>query len=275
MNKGALDISLINYDGELPEEFTLPQDRIPPVHDQHSGTSDERCAAYALSGIMRIMARVYFNEDIDFSEAYIYGKCRTEKTATGKGMIADTAVSLFVNYGSVPQDSMPDLKKPAECYNYVQDNPYLTTEAKKYADIIKGFVNLKGRLKTDTLENIKKALVKYQLPLFGSMDGHAVIFVGYDKKGNVRYRDSNGMKQLFLLNYKKIKGAYLIPMNEKKEKRFIDVPDSHWGKEAIEYCAEKGYMNGVDADSFDPNKPLTRAEIAQVLYNYDKAVGRA
>ena len=150
--------------------------------------------------------------------------------------------------------------------------PELDEVAKTYSDMFEGYINLKDRTKKKTFENIKKALLKYGLPLYGEMVGHGVIFC--ECKGDyVLYRDSDGSKNLKKLHYKDVKESYLFIMAEKK--KFIDVPDNHWAKKSIEYCVEKGYMQGVDEDSFDPNKPLTRAEIAQILYNYDKEVGRA
>lgn len=272
--KKELDKSYIDYNGEIPKKFTLPEDRIPPVHNQHIGTSDYRCMAYATTGIMRIMWRVYSGEDVDFSEAYVYGKYRRENNRIGRGMFVSDLMPGVVNGGCVPQDAMPDIKKEAEGYDYVKAHPELDEIAKPYASMFEGYVSLKGRTKLETLENTKKALLQFQLPVYGEYVGHAIIFVGWNEE-KLYYRDCDGTKSLKLLSYKDIKESYLFMMAEKETKKFIDVPDYHWAKDAIEYCAEKGYMNGVDADSFDPNKPLTRAEIAQILYNYDKAVGRA
>lgn len=58
-----------------------------------------------------------------------------------------------------------------------------------------------------------------------------------------------------------------------KKTKFIDVPSGAWYEEAVAFCVEKGYMNGVSDTEFRPEEPLTRAQIAQVLMNYDKAQG--
>ena len=55
----------------------------------------------------------------------------------------------------------------------------------------------------------------------------------------------------------------------KSPKVFIDVPDDFWGKEAIDYVAEKGIMNGTSETTFEPNAKLTRAMMAQILYNIE------
>jgi len=47
---------------------------------------------------------------------------------------------------------------------------------------------------------------------------------------------------------------------------FKDVPDDHWAKDAITYVADNGLMKGMNADTFAPNEPVTRAQLAMVLY---------
>lgn len=48
--------------------------------------------------------------------------------------------------------------------------------------------------------------------------------------------------------------------------RFSDVPTDHWASDAIAYVSDVGLMNGMDADTFAPNEPVTRAQLAMVLY---------
>ena len=50
--------------------------------------------------------------------------------------------------------------------------------------------------------------------------------------------------------------------------KFKDVPPlgSAWYHEDVDYVLEKGYMTGVSADSFAPNKTLTRAMVVTILY---------
>jgi hypothetical protein len=73
----------------------------------------------------------------------------------------------------------------------------------------------------------------------------------------------------------KIENANDIPSKEGNKgedemKKFKDVPENAWYKEAVDYVVEKGYMQGVSEDEFKPDSPLTRAQLAQVLYNLEK-----
>lgn len=258
-----LDKKYTEYGGEIPEKYTVSEGNIPPPHSQHEYTTSYRCMAYATAGIWRILWKKYSGEDIPFSVAYIYGAYRREANRNGLPMFVSDLIPGISKGGAVPFDKMPDLKTPAECYDYVKSHPELEEEAEKYSEMIKGYVNLSARTKAEEFENIKKALLRYDLPLYGEMEGHGIIFVGYDKDC-VLYRDSDGSNWLKKLKYKKIKESYLFVM---KEKSYTDVPKEHWACEAIEFCKEKGYMKGTGEDIFSPDKVMTRSEAAQVIYN--------
>jgi len=47
--------------------------------------------------------------------------------------------------------------------------------------------------------------------------------------------------------------------------RFVDVPAGHWAEKEILKAAEAGILKGVAEDRFDPNGPVTRAQLAVVL----------
>ena len=47
--------------------------------------------------------------------------------------------------------------------------------------------------------------------------------------------------------------------------KFIDVPETHWAAEEITSLVKRGIVKGRTADSFDPESPLTRAELAIIV----------
>jgi N-acetylmuramoyl-L-alanine amidase len=55
---------------------------------------------------------------------------------------------------------------------------------------------------------------------------------------------------------------------------FRDVPDTHWAKASIERLANLGIFKGDDQGRFNPDKPITRAEIAVVLDRVLKLLGK-
>lgn len=59
-----------------------------------------------------------------------------------------------------------------------------------------------------------------------------------------------------------------VEQTEKEtEKQFEDCK-GHWAEKHIAWCAEKGIMNGYQDGTFQPEKPVTRAELATVLHRY-------
>jgi hypothetical protein len=49
------------------------------------------------------------------------------------------------------------------------------------------------------------------------------------------------------------------------KKSFLDVPSSHWALSVIQELVNKGILNGVSEDSFEPNRAVTRAEYTSML----------
>ncbi len=47
---------------------------------------------------------------------------------------------------------------------------------------------------------------------------------------------------------------------------FRDLPADHWAAKAVHYLAERNIIKGYEDQTFQPNKPVTRAEFAQGLY---------
>ena len=47
---------------------------------------------------------------------------------------------------------------------------------------------------------------------------------------------------------------------------FVDVNSNHWFFNAVNFVVAQGYMEGTSAITFEPNRTLTRAEVAVILY---------
>lgn len=50
----------------------------------------------------------------------------------------------------------------------------------------------------------------------------------------------------------------------------VDDVSGHWAEKAIRRCMERGLMKGYPDGSFQPDKPVTRAELAVILDRLDK-----
>ncbi len=56
--------------------------------------------------------------------------------------------------------------------------------------------------------------------------------------------------------------------------RFRDVPENHWARAPIERIVQRGIMT-PQGDRFEPDRPVTRAELAMVLVRLVDAVEKA
>ena len=54
---------------------------------------------------------------------------------------------------------------------------------------------------------------------------------------------------------------------------FTDVDGAAWYAEAVRWAASEGIVNGVTDTSFAPDDPITREQLAAILYRYAKAKG--
>ena len=74
-----------------------------------------------------------------------------------------------------------------------------------------------------------------------------------------------------IFNYRGGKDA----KTEGTPKKFSDVGENFWGKAAIDYLSAEGILDGYPDGTFCPNKTISRAEMAQIIYKmsgYDKFV---
>ena len=49
---------------------------------------------------------------------------------------------------------------------------------------------------------------------------------------------------------------------------FTDVSQNAWYRDAVNWAAEKGYVNGTGENSFDPDGKITRQEVVTILFRY-------
>ena len=55
---------------------------------------------------------------------------------------------------------------------------------------------------------------------------------------------------------------------------FTDVSSDAWYAEAVAWAAETSAVNGTSADAFSPDTPVTREQLAAILYRYAQARGK-
>lgn len=88
---------------------------------------------------------------------------------------------------------------------------------------------------------------------------------GYKRGIASNHGDVEHIWQRFGLSMDQFRKDVKAKMTEsKKGKYFVDTV-GHWAEKNIDKCKEAGIMNGVSADKFAPNEPVTRAQLATVI----------
>lgn len=62
--------------------------------------------------------------------------------------------------------------------------------------------------------------------------------------------------------------ARLEGVTSAEDAGFADVADNDWYATAVNWAASVGVVNGYEDDTFRPNAPITREQMAAILYNY-------
>lgn len=224
------------------------------------------CAAQALAGWAQAWYKKTTGKVVEMSSGYImaYSRPFVPDENTG-GLIFPRDLDAFLKCGTCPSSEFEHHSTAYGCY--------LAAEAAK--DRIKtiirpiGYKSLGSADKQLQLSRIKEYLDKHQMPLFVSAKvanyNHAVLAIGVDGE-DVICLDSDNRNWRVKYSTYDINKVYHI-WGEEIGLNFKDVNKDDWAYPAIKYAYENGLMQGTSNDTFEPNKPLTRAEMAQILYN--------
>lgn len=280
---GALEenSSILDYcgtfrttDTELPNSFTLDEKDIPDVRNQGHVSS---CVAFAITNIMQVLNQKETGDREKFSAGYVYGKCRKE-TATQEGMYTSSALDYLIQTGSCFEEFFPINEEMPEIAQKVKSRPDLDKLAKPYR--IKGYEVYAQADRNIRLKKIKSALYKYSTPILGTTDyfgdGHAICIIGYDDETEEftilnSWGTEWGDNGIGFVPYEDMGRGYLL-VDEKNDilMPFTDVSRDRWYYKAVQHAYNAGFMNGTSSNTFEPDKAVTRAELAQALVNFAK-----
>jgi hypothetical protein len=190
-----------------------------------------------------------------FSKGYTYGKhSRPDKTQGG--MDYGYAMNMLLKYGTVSEDMYSEMDEIPIIIDKVNRRSDLDKEAEKTR--IKSYTRIKGDI--HFYENVKKYLYEYNIPLVGNMVGkrHCTVIVGWEGN-NLLYHDHKGSDRL---TTGKFNEAYYLDgdIEEVDKMPFEDVKKDDWFYQDVECAYNDGIIKGVTETTFEPNKPLTRAE---------------
>ena len=243
-------------DGNFPERFTLP--RTAEVKNQGATNSCCGCA-------MATIAEYIWEKE--FSEGWSYAKFRTH---SGEGLYMQKALDMWKKIGALPAADFGALCEMPEIRELAEKHPELLEIAAKYK--IRGYAGLNYALRDKRDKAIKQALMS-GIPVLAAITymggGHAVALDGWDDKKDC-YTIQNSYGRGWGENgYGEIKKSalndvYAILCDE-PTLPFEDVSPDRWSYSAIKHMYMSGLLKGVSDTSFEPERAVTREELAAVL----------
>ena len=215
---------------------------------------------------------------VEMSEAWAYGSLRNDAN-TLKGMNTSQALNLWKSLGIVPLADFGTLKEMPEMRKLTKEFSHLNEVAKKYK--IGGYaaINYADKAKRDLA--VKEALTNNDIGLvavagtyFGS--AHCIRLTGWnDKNDTWKFQNSWGEKYgeggyseipRYELDY-----IYAV-FPEEVKLPFTDVSEDRWSYKAIKNLYFAGLINGVTDTLFEPERNITREEVAAIVDRLLKAV---
>lgn len=258
---------------KYPKYYLLPPDRLGVVKNQGSVAC---CVAEGISSLAEVFEYLENDRSIEFSEGFAYGAFRDD-IQRSSGMLFSKAFEYWRKIGIVPKKYFDSLEEMPEMQRIVSARPDLLEKAKRYK--INGYVTLNMGKRKDG--EIKKAIFENGYPLIGGSwdyfgESHCILIVGWnDDTDSYIIKNSwgekwgdNGLKEI---PKKEINEAYLIT-DEVIELDFTDVKKEHWAYGSIKNAYLSGIMTGTTDKTFEPDKAMTRAEMACVIDRLMKAI---
>lgn len=258
-----------------PEEYEIPRDNTGTLKNQ--GTIGA-CVACVISQIAEALHKREFNSVEEISEGYTYGSLRAENS-TSEGMIVSQALDYWRKLGVVPKKYFDILEEMPEMKKIVKKHPELLKVASKYK--IGGYtsINYADNIRKDAA--IKKALTETNYPLLAVADTyfrekHCIEIVGWNDKSD-KYKIKNswgttwGDNGFGEIPKDEINAVYVI-IPEEIVLPFTDVSEIDWFYKYVKNMYFNGMMSGTSDTTFEPNRPITRAEAATLTYNVLKLI---
>ena len=129
---------------------------------------------------------------------------------------------------------------------------------------------------TDKITNVKMTSNKTvyagwtatNVPDMLNGDDHFTYVVGYSD-GTVRPNANISRAEVATIFFRLLKEE-VRDGNLTAENTFADVTDGQWHNKAISTMAKLGAVKGRNAEAFDPDAPITRAEFATICARFDK-----
>lgn len=262
-------VSVDNF--TYPEVFEI-EDHVT-VKDQGDKSA---CAAFAYATVLEHI----FGKRM--SEGFIYGMLRADSDKF-PGMYVTRLLELAVKIGAVPLSAFGMLLEMPDIRDMVKKFPELLDVALKHR--IEGFASLNYANAEKKHKAIQHALTfnltadGKHIPLLAASNDyfhepHAIVLRGWNDKDKTYKIQNSWGEEWGDGGYKfvprdAIDGAYAIYPN-KIALPFSDVTEKDWFFKDVKNMYLAGITNGTSETTFEPNRPITRAEHSATMNRHSK-----
>lgn len=253
----------------FPTKWSIPHENTGTLKDQGQISA---CVAEVIAQIAEENYRRQFGESKEMSEGFIYGALRTD-SYTGEGMVTSLAMKRWMEIGTVTKEEFDQLIEMPDIKKLVNKFPHLYDLAKTYR--LKGFTSLNYALRSKRDECIKDALTKYKYGLVAVSQkyflggSHCIMITGWDdEKDKYEFKNSWGEdygKDGFSYIPKEQINEVYLPLFDDLVLPFTDVKETDWYYKPIKNMYFTGLLKGKTDTTFEPNAPITRAEVATIM----------
>ena len=248
-----------------PEEYEIPR---------NVGIKNQGNVAACVACTCAEIGEAIFG--VEMSEAWAYGRLRAN-TDKFTGMYATRTLDMWKSVGFVPLADFGILKEMPEIKELTDKFSALDEVAKKYK--IGGYAAINYALKDKRDAAVKEALTRNDIGLvaiagdyFGT--SHCIRLTGWnDKKDTWKFQNSWGEEYgeggydeipRYEIDY-----IYAV-FPEEFKLPFTDVPEDKWSFKAIKNLYFAGLINGVTDTLFEPERNITREEVAVIIDRLSK-----
>lgn len=261
----------VGADETLPDEYTLPEERIPDVYDQGRVGA---CVGFSTCSCAESHLR-RSGDTTRLSPGFFYSRREIRGDYTGTGLYTDKALKGVVKTGFVPYMLYPIVEEVPEGIELANERDDLLEAGKRYKP--SGYASLAYALSDRTWDNIRRALaIDNNAVIIVSRDyfsggGHAIMAIGYtnkvgNKKGRyIKFQNSwgktwstDGRSEIPV---ERIDEAYVLIWDEIKLP-FNDVSSEDWYFDDVRSVYLSGLFSGTSENTFEPNAPLIRGDVA-------------
>lgn len=267
---------------ELPEVYTIPEENIPPVHNQYDVGA---CGAFAMCQCAESNDLCNGEELIHYSPSWNYGRVESRGSRRTDGLIISTALKGAKTIGFISERLFPNFNKEVpEILDICAERDDIIPESSKKKII--SYASMNYAMKEKKWNTIRQALYDNKRAIlitssnFFRGGGHAIIAIGWS--------NTNGKQKGRYLEFQnswgedyKNNGRYFIPIDYVSEAYsifwnditmpFTDVVSDVWYYDYIKSVYLSGLVQGVTATEFKPEDNIIRGDLAIIV---DRALNK-